>query len=221
MSTIGENLIVLKDKLPNEVCLVAVSKTKPTEDINAAYQVGQRVFGENKVQEMCAKHEELPKDIQWHMIGHVQKNKIKYMGSFVSLIHGIDSISTIKEVNKQGLKHDRVIPILIQVKIAKEDSKFGVDVEQLDGFLTEFNNLSFKNVEIQGFMGMATNTPDQEVIKSEFSILKKLFDQYSSIYKSFRTLSMGMSGDYKLAIEVGSNMIRVGSAIFGKRNYDI
>jgi len=221
MSTIGENLINLKDELPDEVCLVAVSKTKPVQNIQEAYDAGQRVFGENKVQEMCSKQEELPQDIQWHMIGHVQKNKIKYMASFVSLIHGIDSMSTIKEVNKQGLKHERKIPILIQVKIAKEESKFGVSIDDLNDFLTEFNNLGFKNVEIQGFMGMATNTRDQEIIKSEFSILKKLFDQYSSVNKSFKTLSMGMSGDFKIAIEVGSNMIRVGSAIFGKRNYDI
>lgn len=219
--SIAQHLSEIKDELPSKVVLVAVSKTKPIEDLEQAYAAGQRVFGENKVQEMCEKHEGLPKDIQWHMIGHVQRNKIKYMAPFVSLIHGVDSIKTLKEVDKQGLKNKRIIPVLLQVKIAKEDTKFGIEPSELSDFLEEVVNLELKNVEIQGFMGMASNQTKQEVVREEFSILKTLFNKYQNQFSNFHTLSMGMSGDYKIAIEEGSTMVRVGSAIFGTRNYAI
>ncbi|MGB0837646.1 MAG: YggS family pyridoxal phosphate-dependent enzyme [Flavobacteriaceae bacterium] len=219
--SIAQHLSEIKAELPSKVVLVAVSKTKPIEDLEQAYAAGQRVFGENKVQEMCEKHEGLPKDIQWHMIGHVQRNKIKYMAPFVSLIHGVDSIKTLKEVHKQGLKNKRIIPVLLQVKIAKEDTKFGIEPSELSDFLEEVVNLELKNVEIQGFMGMASNQTKQEVVREEFSILKTLFNKYQNQFSNFHTLSMGMSGDYKIAIEEGSTMVRVGSAIFGTRNYAI
>lgn len=220
MKNIAQNIEDLKEKLPQDVTLVAVSKTKPNEAILEAYQAGQRVFGENKVQDMCEKAEVLPKDIQWHMIGHLQRNKIKYMASFVSLIHGVDSVKTVKEIQKQAKKHNRIIEILLQVKIASEESKFGIPVDALDVFFKELSDIDTEHVRVRGFMGMATNTENEEQIQSEFSILNKIYRKYHSNNPEINILSMGMSGDYPIAIKSGSNMIRVGSAIFGKRNYN-
>ena len=220
MKNIAQNIEDLKEKLPQDVTLVAVSKTKPNEAILEAYQAGQRVFGENKVQDMCDKAEVLPKDIQWHMIGHLQRNKIKYMASFVSLIHGVDSVKTVKEIQKQAKKHNRIIEILLQVKIASEESKFGIPIDTLDMFFKELSVIDTEHVRVRGFMGMATNTENEEQIQSEFSILNKIYREYHSNNPEINILSMGMSGDYPIAIKSGSNMIRVGSAIFGKRNYN-
>jgi pyridoxal phosphate enzyme (YggS family) len=216
---IKENYTVLKKSLPSEVELVAVSKTKPIADIRAAYEMGHRVFGENKVQEMVQKHEELPEDIQWHMIGHVQSNKIKYMAGFVSLIHGVDKFSTLKEIDKQAKKHNRVISCLLQAKIAKEESKFGMPFDEIRRILDSEVLSELKNVRIAGLMGMASFTEDQQQLKEEFGALHKLYLDLRSQGHKLEVLSMGMSGDYQLAIANGSNMIRVGSAIFGERNY--
>ena len=204
--------------------MVAVSKTKPTSDLMEAYNAGQRVFGENKIQEMEAKWQEMPKDIEWHMIGHVQRNKVKYMAPFVSLIHAVDSLKLLKEINKEAEKNERTINCLLQIKIAEEDSKFGM--EEADA-VKIFSSEEFKrlqNVKIVGLMGMATFTDDEKQISEEFQKLKKIYDQFRIQSRNFgtelRILSMGMSGDYKVAIENGSNMVRVGSAIFGERNYN-
>ena len=215
--TIATNLKKIKSALPNHVELVAVSKTKPVTAIQEAYDAGQRVFGENKVQEMLGKYDVLPKDIQWHMIGHLQRNKIKYMGHFVSLIHGVDSFKTLKEVNKQAKKHHRVINCLLQVKIAQEETKFGLSFTEVKDLLNSGEFKALENVAVQGLMGMASFTQDKNQVKAEFTALA---DFYNSLKQknNFSTLSMGMSGDYKLAIEAGSTMIRVGSAIFGNRN---
>ncbi len=219
--SIQKNLLEIQSKLSEDVVLIAVSKTKPISALEEAYRAGQRVFGENKVQEMVEKWQALPKDIHWHMIGHVQRNKIKYMAEFVELIHGVDSIKTLKEINKQALKHDRKISVLLQVKIAREESKFGIPLEELEDFMSTLNTLELDNVNFQGFMGMASNDPSQDIVREEFSILKQLYDQYKKEFTTFEYLSMGMSGDYLLALDQGSNMIRVGSAIFGLRNYSI
>jgi pyridoxal phosphate enzyme (YggS family) len=208
---------VLIDSLPSHVTLVAVSKTKSVEEISQAYEAGQRVFGENKIQEMASKWEELPKDIAWHMIGHVQSNKVKYMAHFVDLIHGVDSFKLLKEIQKQAIKHDRTIRCLIQIRIAEEETKFGLPEEELEALLKAAEDLP--NVQIVGLMGMATFTDNQDQITSEFNKLKDLYDKVNSASASMNTLSMGMSGDYSIAIECGSNMIRVGSKIFGERNY--
>jgi pyridoxal phosphate enzyme (YggS family) len=208
---------VLIDSLPSHVTLVAVSKTKSVEEISQAYEAGQRVFGENKIQEMASKWEELPKDIAWHMIGHVQSNKVKYMAHFVDLIHGVDSFKLLKEIQKQAIKHDRTIRCLIQIRIAEEETKFGLPEEELEALLKAAEDLP--NVQIVGLMGMATFTDNQEQITSEFNKLKDLYDKVNSASTNMNTLSMGMSGDYSIAIECGSNMIRVGSKIFGERNY--
>jgi pyridoxal phosphate enzyme (YggS family) len=203
------------------VTLVAVSKTKPVAIIQEAYDAGHRVFGENKVQELVEKQEALPKDIQWHMIGHLQSNKVKYIAPFVSLIHGIDSLKLLTVVNKEGLKNNRKIPCLLQVHIAQEETKFGFDAQEIQQLIDEdvFSNLY--HVEIHGLMGMASYTPDQEQVRKEFRSLRQLFEKLKSSYFSsvpeFRTLSMGMSGDYDLAMKEGSNMVRIGSAIFGSR----
>lgn len=207
----------LIDSLPSHVTLVAVSKTKSVEEISQAYEAGQRVFGENKIQEMASKWEELPKDIAWHMIGHVQSNKVKYMAHFVDLIHGVDSFKLLKEIQKQAIKHDRTIRCLIQIRIAEEETKFGLPEEELEALLKAAEDLP--NVQIAGLMGMATFTDNQDQITSEFNQLKDLYDKVNSASASMNTLSMGMSGDYSIAIECGSNMIRVGSKIFGERNY--
>lgn len=211
--SIQENLNLVLRKIPKNVTLVAVSKTKPNTFIEEAYQTGQRIFGENKVQEMVSKHEALPKDIQWHLIGHLQKNKVKYIAPFVSLIHGIDSLATLKEINKQAKKNDRIINCLLQVKIAKEETKFGFSPKEIINVLNSSELKDLKNVSVKGLMGMASFTHDKAQLKNEFSTLKKIYDQFS-----FNTLSMGMSGDYEIAIDQGSTMVRVGSAIFGTRS---
>ena len=217
MMNIKENILYLLDQLPKEVKLVAVSKTKPNEAIFEAYKAGHRIFGENKVQEMISKYEVLPKDIQWHMIGHVQSNKVKYMAPFVTLIHGVDSLKLLKEINKQALKNNRVIDCLLQLHIASESNKFGLSkIECIEALIAAE---SLENVTIKGLMGMATFTNDNCQIEQEFNGLKELYDQLAKQYGEFEVLSMGMSGDYEIAIAQGSNMIRVGSKIFGERNY--
>ena len=217
--SIKKQLQELKSVLPKQVTLVAVSKTKPVQDLMKAYDVGQRIFVENKVQEMVEKHQQMPKDIQWHMIGHVQRNKVKYMAPFVDLIHGVDSLKLLSEINKQALKNNRCINGLLQIKIAAEDSKFGMTKNDAIQLIksSEFKNL--KNIKIKGVMGMATFTDDQNKIRKEFETLKSTFSELKSIEDSMHIISMGMSGDYPLAIESGSTMIRVGSHIFGARNY--
>lgn len=218
--SIKQNLLKIQSQIPQHVTLVAVSKTKPNTDIIEAYEAGQRVFGENKIQEMVDKHEALPKDIQWHMIGHVQRNKVKYMAPFVSLIHGVDSFKLLKEIDKEAKKNSRTINCLLQIKIAKEDSKFGMSEKDAVQLLQSeaFNNL--KNVQITGVMGMATFTDNTSQIENEFLTLKNIFDTLHKQYPNFKTISMGMSGDYQTAIASGSTMIRVGSSIFGSRNYN-
>ncbi|WP_010182228.1 YggS family pyridoxal phosphate-dependent enzyme [Aquimarina agarilytica] len=224
MSTqISKNITELKQQLPEQVSLVAVSKTKPIEDLQEAYNAGQRIFGENKIQEMAQKWEALPKDIEWHMIGHVQTNKVKYMAPFVHLIHAVDSFKLLKEINKQALKNNRIIHCLLQLKIAEEDSKFGLSLEALTDILNHQELSEFNNIVITGFMGMASFTSDESQLKEEFNYLKTQFDtlkqQKQTPNIQLKTLSMGMSGDYPIAISCGSTMVRVGSAIFGARNY--
>ena len=217
---ITKNLQDIKSSLPENVTLVAVSKTKPTADIQEAYDAGQRIFGENKIQEMVDKFDTLPKDIKWHMIGHLQSNKVKYMAHFVDLIHGVDKFSTLKEINKQAKKHNRVINCLLQAKIAKEDTKFGLSFNEIETILFSEEIKTLENIKIVGFMGMATFTDNREQLKEEFLSLKTLFDKLKIKHLSLKVLSMGMSGDYPLAISYGSSMIRVGSSIFGNRNYN-
>ncbi|WP_230401651.1 YggS family pyridoxal phosphate-dependent enzyme [Hanstruepera ponticola] len=219
---VSENLNKIKLSLPKGVTLVAVSKTKPVSTIMEAYDAGQRVFGENKIQEMVEKHEQLPKDIEWHMIGHVQSNKIKYMAPFVSLIHGVEKFKVLKEVNKQASKHNRSINCLLQIKIAEEDSKFGMSVNEAKAILKSDELKKLKHVNVTGVMGMATFTDDKKQIENEFKTLKSSFDELKELESTnhdLRVLSMGMSGDYELAISCGSNMVRIGSSIFGERNY--
>jgi pyridoxal phosphate enzyme (YggS family) len=211
--SIQENLTKILQNIPREITLVAVSKTKPIEAVYAAYQSGQRIFGENRVQEMVEKYTALPKDIQWHLIGHLQRNKVKYIAPFVSLIHGIDSFETLEEINKQALKNDRVIDCLLQAKIATEDSKFGLSFTEINEILASKKFTALANIRVTGLMGMASFTDNKLQISQEFNSLKTFFDT-----TSLQTLSMGMSGDYSIALENGSNMIRVGSAIFGTRN---
>jgi len=215
--SIAENISRFRAELPENVQLVAVSKTKSNEEIMEAYQAGQRVFGENKIQDMVAKQEALPKDIQWHMIGHVQTNKVKYMAPFVNLIHGIDSLKLLKEVNKQALKNERRIDSLLQLHIAEEESKFGLSESEAEEALAMA--AEWEHVKVIGLMGMATFTEDKAQISAEFRGLKNFFDRQQAQYPDLKILSMGMSGDYLLAIAEGSNMIRVGSKIFGPRNY--
>ncbi len=219
---ITENISKIKSSLPSHVTLVAVSKTKPVTDLMEAYHAGQRIFGENKIQEMTEKWEQMPKDIQWHMIGHVQSNKVKYMIPYVSLIHGVDSLKLLKEINRLAAKWRKKVDCLLQIHIAEEDTKFGLDEKELDEILKQVqnDNASFSNIRIVGLMGMATFTENQEQIKREFLHLKSIFDQLKQLETSnlkLETLSMGMSGDYQLAIECGSNMVRIGSSIFGGR----
>jgi PLP dependent protein len=216
---IAENLNKVLNTIPSEVLLVAVSKTKPNSDIMVAYEAGQRVFGENKVQDMAAKAEALPKDIQWHMIGHLQSNKVKYIASFVSLIHGIDSLKLLKEVNKRAAQHKRVIDCLLQIHVAQEETKFGLDETEARAVISTVEEL--KNIRIVGLMGMATNTSDEAQVRKEFAGLKDLAIKLKTENCLLPTVSMGMSGDYLLAIQEGSTMVRVGSAIFGSRNEDI
>lgn len=217
--SIKNNLQNIISSIPEHVTLVAVSKTKPVSDLMEAYNAGQRIFGENKIQEMADKYEQMPKDIQWHMIGHVQRNKVKYMAEFVSLIHGVDSFKLLKEINKQAKKHDRVIDCLFQIKIADEDSKFGMSANDASALFQSDEFSELKNIKIVGLMGMATFTDDMTQVENEFKFLKTTFDQLKTQNSELKILSMGMSGDYKLAIKCGSTMIRVGSSIFGARNY--
>ena len=216
---VKQNLIEFKKNIPEEVTLVAVSKTKPISDIMEAYEAGQRVFGENKIQEMVNKYDELPKDIQWHMIGHLQSNKVKYMAHFVDLIHGVDKFKTLKEINKQAQKHNRVINCLLQAKIAKEETKFGMGFKEIEEILQSDALAELKNIKITGLMGMASFSSNDKEVSDEFKSLKTFFDKLNDSGYQLSVLSMGMSGDYQLAIDNGSNMIRVGSAIFGSRNY--
>ncbi|MEL4308270.1 YggS family pyridoxal phosphate-dependent enzyme [Joostella sp. CR20] len=223
--SVKDNLLKIKAEIPQEVTLVAVSKTKPNEAILEAYEAGQRVFGENKIQEMTDKWEALPKDIQWHMIGHVQRNKVKYMAPFVSLIHGVDSLKLLKEIEKQGKKHDRVISCLLQIHIAKEDTKFGMDAEEVTQLLASDEFSQMQHVKVEGLMGMATFTEDKNQIEEEFKSLAILFDNLKNEFTAtqnldLKTLSMGMSGDYQIAMKAGSTMVRIGSSIFGARNYN-
>ena len=217
--SISEKIKKLHKELPTHVTLVAVSKTKPIEDLQEAYDAGQRVFGENKIQEMVEKWEVLSKDISWHMIGHVQRNKVKYMAEFVDLIHGVDNFKLLKEINKQAKKHERVIKCLLQIKIAEEDSKFGMSAEDAKTLLASDDFKQLENVAIVGLMGMATFTDDATQVQKEFKQLKSTFDHLQPIHTSLKTISMGMSGDYELAIAEGSTMVRIGSSIFGARNY--
>ena len=214
---IAKNLNNIKSQLPTNVTLVAVSKTKPVSALMEAYEAGQSIFGENKIQEMTEKWEQMPKDIQWHMIGHVQTNKVKFMAEYVSLIHGVDSLKLLQEINKQAKKHNRVIEVLLQMHIAEEETKFGLDTNELDEILKEVENNKFENIRIIGLMGMATFTENQDQIKKEFIHLKSIFDKMKTKNLQLNTLSMGMSGDYQLAIECGSTMVRIGSSIFGSR----
>ena len=218
--SIQNNLKRIEATIPSHVTLVAVSKTKPVEDLQEAYDAGMRDFGENKIQEMSDKYEVLPKDIRWHMIGHVQTNKVKYMASFVHLIHGVDSLKLLKEINKQAEKNNRVIDVLLQQFIADEETKFGLDKEEIQQILQEeIQDLS--NIRVVGLMGMATFTDDENQIRNEFKTLKSNFDEVKKNNADISVLSMGMSGDYQLAIEEGSTMVRIGSSIFGNRNYSI
>ncbi len=220
--SIAKNLNQIKSQLPPHVTLVAVSKTKPISDLMEAYNAGQRIFGENKIQEMTGKWEQMPKDIEWHMIGHVQTNKVKFMAEYVSLIHGVDSLKLLQEINKQAKKHNRVIDCLLQIHIAEEETKFGLDEEDLNHILTSEDFKSLENIRIVGLMGMATFTENQNQIEKEFSHLKTIFDKVAASKDPINRvsiLSMGMSGDYQLAISCGSTMVRIGSSIFGTRNY--
>ena len=209
------NLKQIKDDVPAAVTVVAVSKTKPTDAIQQAYEAGHVDFGENKVQELCQKHEILPKDIRWHMIGHLQRNKVKYIAPFVHLIHGVDSERLLNEINKQGAKNDRIIDVLLQIHIAEESTKFGFSYEEAEAVLSKAKKL--ENVRITGLMGMASYTENTAQLTAEFSRLQDFYNRLKATNK-WTTLSMGMSNDYKLAVDLGSNMIRVGSLIFGSRN---
>ena len=216
--SIKNNLSVLTTELSKEITLVAVSKTKPISDILEAYNSGQRIFGENKIQEMTEKHNELPKDIKWHMIGHLQRNKIKYMAHYVDLIHGVDSFKILVEINKQAKKHNRVINCLLQAKIAQEETKFGLSFNEIENILFSDELKELDSVNIIGLMGMASFTSKEKQVEAEFLSLATFFTKLKTLNNNLEILSMGMSGDYKLAIKCGSNMIRVGSAIFGSRN---
>ncbi|QXP78968.1 MULTISPECIES: YggS family pyridoxal phosphate-dependent enzyme [Winogradskyella] len=218
--SIIDNLNHIKSTLPEHVTLVAVSKTKPVSDLMEAYNAGQRIFGENKIQEMAEKHEEMPKDIEWHMIGHVQRNKVKYMAEFVDLIHGVDSFKLLNEINKQAEKYGRTINCLFQIKIAEEDSKFGMSASDASTLLQSEEFLNLKNIHIVGLMGMATFTDDLKQVEKEFQFLKNTFTELRAFHSELKTISMGMSGDYQLAIKNGSTMVRVGSSVFGTRNYN-
>lgn len=216
--SIQENYNHIKSQLPSDVQLVAVSKTHPVSAIQEVYDLGQRVFGENKVQEVTEKYPLLPKDIQWHLIGHLQTNKVKYIAEFVDTIQSVDSEKLIREINKEAAKHNRIIKVLLQVKIAEEESKFGLDINEAKDLFEQYLSGEFQNIEITGLMGMATFTDDKDQVKKEFLNLKSLFDELNQL-KNLETLSMGMSDDFPIAIECGANSVRVGSAIFGRRDY--
>lgn len=219
--SIKANLETIKKDLPREVVLVAVSKTKPNKSILEAYNTGQLVFGENKIQEMTSKWEALPKDIEWHMIGHVQRNKVKNMAEFVIMVHGVDSFRLLKEIDKQAKKHNRIIDCLMQIHIAEEETKFGLDPIELTTIISTDEFQQLKNIRIAGLMGMATLTDDKDQIRMEFKKLNSIFNQLKDTLPNIKVLSMGMSGDYKIAIEEGSTMVRIGSSIFGERNYSV
>lgn len=221
---IGENIKKFKNIVQSDCTLIAVSKTKPVEDILEAYKAGIRDFGENKVQELTDKFEQLPKDIHWHMIGHLQRNKVKYIAPFVHLIHSVDSWRLLKEIDKQGEKTGRTINCLLQIHIAREETKFGLSEEELLELLESEEFAALGHIQIKGLMGMATNTEDHERVREEFRYLKELFEKIRSNYSlpnvEMKELSMGMSSDYLTALEEGSTMVRIGSALFGSRNYD-
>ena len=212
---IKENLTNLYNSIPKNINLIAVTKTKTNDDIMNAYNCGQRLFGENKVQELTNKYNDLPKDIKWNMIGHLQTNKVKYIASFIDLIHSLDSIKLAKEINKQGEKNNRVIDCLIQIKISTDESKYGIGFDDFDKLYNDTLDLKFVNVV--GLMGMASFTNDEKKIKNEFKLISSLFNKLKIVNKKFTYLSIGMSNDYKLAINEGGNMIRIGSRIFGER----
>jgi pyridoxal phosphate enzyme (YggS family) len=215
---IKKQISFIEKQIGNEVCLVAVSKTKSESEIMEAYNCGQRVFGENKVQELVSKQNNLPKDINWHMIGHLQRNKVKYIAPFIDLIHAVDNIKLLKEINKQAKKNNRKIDCLIQIKISNEESKFGMEYKEALELISNVNTSGFENINLTGFMGMASNTNNQDILKHEFSLLNNFFKEVKQTNKNLKKISMGMSNDYLLAIQCGSNMIRVGSNIFGSRN---
>lgn len=221
--SVAENIKTIEPSIPKEVCLVAVSKYHSIDDIKDAYAAGQRDFGESKAQDLIVKYEELPKDINWHFIGHLQRNKVKYIAPFVGLIHSVDSLKLLSTINNEALKHNRVIPCLLQIHIAEEDTKHGFSFKMCTEFLNSSEWKEFKNIQIVGVMGMATNTEDINDVRNEFKALKNFFDiikaNYFASESSFKEISMGMSHDYQLAIEEGSTIIRVGSKIFGERVY--
>lgn len=218
---IAEALDTIKAEISDQVTLVAVSKTKPVEDVQTAYNAGQRIFGENKVQELTDKFETLPKDIEWHFIGHLQSNKVKYIAPFVSMIHAVDSLKLLKEIDKQAKKNDRTISCLLQFHIAEEDSKFGLNLEEAQQILSSNEFVELQNISIVGIMGMATFTDEEDQVREEFRTLENYFHVVKSHFfkynETFEHLSMGMSGDYKIALEEGSTMVRLGSSIFGAR----
>ncbi|EFK35046.1 Predicted enzyme with a TIM-barrel fold [Chryseobacterium gleum] len=216
--SIKENYNAIKNQLPSTVQLVAVSKTHPASAVQEVYDLGQKVFGENKVQELMEKAPLLPQDIQWHLIGHLQTNKVKYIAPFIDTIQSVDSEKVLAEINKEAGKNNRIIKVLLQVKIAAEESKFGLDISEARDLFGKYRDGQFPNVEITGLMGMATFTDDEQQVRNEFLILKGLFDEFNQL-KALNTLSMGMSDDFPIAIECGANSVRVGSAIFGRRDY--
>lgn len=222
---IKENLDIVRATVPSDVTLIAVSKTKPVSDLQEAYEAGQRIFGENKALEMRDKHQALPDDIQWHFIGHLQTNKIKYIAPFVTLIHAIDSLSLLEAVNKEAAKNNRIIDCLLQFHIAQEETKFGLDMDEARAMLESENFKNLNNINICGVMGMATFTDDAAQVRDEFKSLKNIFETLKENYfkgnESFKEISMGMSDDYPIAIEEGATMVRVGSKIFGARNYNL
>jgi pyridoxal phosphate enzyme (YggS family) len=221
--SIAENIRKLKEEVPAHVIIVAVSKRKPIVDIMQAYEAGHRVFGENRVQELIEKQPLLPRDIQWHMIGHLQTNKVKYITGFVEMIHSVDSLKLARVIDQEAARHERVIPVLLQVHIADEESKFGFTEAALDDLLASTELLAFRNIRIEGLMGMATYTDDLAKVRAEFRHLREIFHRVKNAYFAgsdhFRQISMGMSGDYGIAIEEGSTIIRVGTVIFGARTY--
>lgn len=221
MSSVTQNLLDIKNALPEHVTLIAVSKTKPNALLQEAYDAGQRDFGENYVQELTDKHAALPKDIHWHFIGHLQSNKVKYIAPFVYLIHGVDSLKLLQEINKQAQKNNRVIHCLLQIFIAQEETKFGLSFEECEELLNSEIFKQLNNVSVNGFMAMASNTDDETQIRKEFQSLKKFYDKMKVQHSQFSILSFGMSSDYNIAVEEGSTMVRIGSAIFGERDYSI
>jgi PLP dependent protein len=223
MLNIAENLLSLRETLPGNVCLVAVSKMQPVPFLMQAYEAGQRIFGENKAQELILKQSQLPSDIAWHFIGHLQTNKVRYLAPFISLIHSIDSFNILNEVNKEAMKNNRVIDCLLQFHIATEETKFGLDIEEAGKIIEDKVARKLENVRITGVMGMSSFSDDLEMVRMEFRTLHQSFlilkNTYFSSHDGFREISMGMSGDYNIAIEEGSTMVRIGTSIFGKRNY--